>query len=545
MSRILTSRDILPLIRDGQTELELREGDNLTDLAREMLRDRGVRAVPARNPEVYAPDQPTAPGSLSNATRQSATQPDGQETRNVFVAQAALASNPKNTEPDPYDLVITGGICVVPEMGRIKANVCIRDGKIAALTTDRVRGKQEIDATGLYVLPGVIDPHTHLGLFVPFEQELESETRSAVLGGVTTIGTYFNQTGSYLPLIDRLEHQVNTISRVDMIPHLAIREDTQVSELAAYSQRGMNSFKVYMCGVPGLYPHQEDGFIIRVMERMAKLLPTADPILSVHCENTSICDFATEDMKDLRLETLSDWNLSHPNLAEGEAVIRAAYFSQKTGARTYIVHSSTKEAMEALHRIKHAKLSVETTSPYLCLDTDSDIGAYGKMLPPIREPESRDALWQGIRDGIIDTIGTDNTVMTAEEKRVSEGMRKAGAGYPTLGTHLASVLNEGIFRREISIEKLVPLITMNPAKIFHVYPRKGTIMPGSDADIVLVNLDIQRTVNPSELLSRSDFSLFQGKTLRAWPMATIKGGRILAWNGKLVDDTRRGNVLKH
>jgi dihydropyrimidinase len=139
-----------------------------------------------------------------------------------------------------------------------------------------------------------------------------------------------------------------------------------------------------MCGVPGLYPHQEDGFIVRIMERMTSLPPRANPILSVHCENTSICDFATEDMKELRLETLEDWNKSHPNLAEGEAVIRAAYFSQKTGARTYIVHSSTKEAMEALGRIKHGRLSVETTSPYLCLDTDSDIGAYGKMLPPIR-----------------------------------------------------------------------------------------------------------------------------------------------------------------
>ncbi|MPM39345.1 L-hydantoinase [bioreactor metagenome] len=346
-------------------------------------------------------------------------------------------------------------------------------------------------------------------------------------------------------MLDQLTGQVNAISHVDIIPHLAIRDDAQLRELPVYSQRGMNSYKVYLCGVPGLYPHQEDGFILRVMEQMSSLPPSANPILSVHCENASICEFATEERKNLRLETLSDWNRSHPNLAEGEAVIRTAYFSQKTGTRTYIVHSSTKEAMEALRRVRHEKLSVETTSPYLCLDTDSDIGAYGKMLPPIREPESRDALWQGIRDGIIDTIGTDNTVLTSEEKKVSEGMRGAAAGYPTLGTHLVSLLNEGVFHREIPLEKLVSLITMNPAKIFHVYPQKGTIMPGSDADLVLVDLNHQRMVKPSELLSRSDFSLFQGKTLRAWPMATIKGGRIVAWNGRLVDDTRGGSVLKH
>ena len=102
------------------------------------------------------------------------------------------------------------------------------------------------------------------------------------------------------------------------------------------------------------------------------------------------------------------------------------------GVRTYVVHSSTREAMEALAADRHPNLYVETTSPYLCLDTDSPIGAYGKMLPPIREPESRKALWDGIRSGLIDTIGTDNTVLTAGEKQVSSGMREAGAGYPTL-----------------------------------------------------------------------------------------------------------------
>lgn len=539
MSRFLTSRDIIPLIREGQTELKLHEGDNLTDLAGEMLRNRGVRVVRVQNSGAGSskPD--------NTGITQAATQTAFPEPYNASLLRPVTGSTIKAAGSDLYDIVITGGICVIPEMGCIRTNICIREGKIAALTTDYVRGKQEIDASGLYVLPGVIDPHTHLGLFVPFEQELESETRSAVLGGVTTIGTYFNQTGSYLPLMDRLINQVNVLSRVDMIPHFAIRDEDQIRELPAYSLRGMNSFKVYMCGVPGIYPSQEDGFILRVMERMKNLPPKANPILSVHCENASICDFATEDMKSLRMETLADWNQSHPNLAEGEAVMRAAYFSQKTGVRTYIVHISTKEAMEAIQRDKHAKLSVETTSPYLCLDTESDVGVYAKMLPPIREPESRDALWQGIRDGVIDTIGTDNTVMTSKEKLVSKGMRAAGAGYPTLGTHLVSVLNEGIFRREIPIEKLVPLMTMNPAKIFHVYPQKGTIMPGSDADIVLVNLDSQRKVNPAEMLSRSDFSLFQGKTLRAWPMATIKGGRVVAWNGKLVDDTCRGNVLKH
>ena len=217
----------------------------------------------------------------------------------------------------------------------------------------------------------------------------------------------------------------------------------------------------------------------------------------------------------------------------------------RAAARFCELNAGYRQSMEALAADKHPNLYVETTSPYLCLDTDSPIGAYGKMLPPIREPESRKALWDGIRSGLIDTIGTDNTVLTAGEKQVSSGMREAGAGYPTLGTHLVSVLDEGIYRQELPIEKLVPLMTMNPARIFGVYPRKGTILPGSDADLVLVDLRAARTVDPRQLLSRSDFSLFQGRTLRGWPVATIKGGHIAAWNGQLTDDLQRGQVLEH
>ena len=126
-----------------------------------------------------------------------------------------------------------------------------------------------------------------------------------------------------------------------------------------------------------------------------------------------------------------------------------------------------------------------------------------------------------------------------------DGMAKAGAGYPALATHLVSVLNEGFFRQEIPLEKLVPLMTRNPAKIFGIYPQKGTLLPGSDADLVLVDMNESRTADPAGLMSRSDFSLFQGKTLRAWPRGTIKGGRIAAWDGKLTDDIPSGRLLKH
>lgn len=397
----------------------------------------------------------------------------------------------------------------------------------------------------MFILPGIIDPHTHLGIFAPLKEELVSETRSAILGGITTIGTYFNIEGSYLPFLESLIPEVQSRSRVDIIPHLAIRSQDQLKEIKTYSQKGFNSYKVYMCGVPGVYPNQDDGFIVEVMQEMNKLPPWTNPLLSIHCENQDICDHFTQDWEKKELESLQDWNNTHPNFAEAEAVQRAAFLSKSLHARTYIVHASTKEAMSILKTQKHEKLYVETTSPYLCIDTDSDIGVYGKMLPPIRERLSREALWKSMNSHIIDTIGTDNTVLTAEEKNVKQGMKKAVPGYPTLGTHLASVLTEGVYKQEFSLESIIPLMTMNPAKIFGVYPKKGTIMPGSDADIVIIKMDSDWIVEPRKLLSRSDFSLFQNKRMRVKPMATIKEGHVVALNGKIIDEGLRGSVLKH
>ena len=180
----------------------------------------------------------------------------------------------------------------------MQTNVCVRNGKIAALTNERPSARRVIDVRGKYVFPGIIDPHTHLGLYAPLETELETETRSALLGGVTTIGTFFNHTGSYLPTIAKLSREIPQYSRINIIPHFTLRDDEQLRELPLYSARGMNSFKVYMCGVKGIYPHQDDGFIFDAMQRL-KALP-ADPVLCIHAENTYIVDRAEQRLLHLR-----------------------------------------------------------------------------------------------------------------------------------------------------------------------------------------------------------------------------------------------------
>lgn len=541
MRRIFTTDDVAGWIRAGKEEVALGPEDRLTELARETAVRRKLKIV--RRTEETAPPPP-APSAIP--AQAPPAPPPVAVARADSAAAAPVRRQPYSASPRAdYDLIVKNGTVVLPESGCLRVNVCVRDGRVAALTTQCPSARQEIDAAGLYVLPGIVDPHTHLGLFAPLEQELVTETRSAILGGITTIGTFFNQLGSYLPTLDLLEQKVPACSRVDMFPHLTLREEAQLRELPLYSARGMNSFKVYMCGIPGLFPKQEDGFILRAMELLKRL--DADPLLCIHAENESIVDYATADMDIPSIDTLEQWARSHPDLAEGEAVLRSACFAGRMDLRTYLVHISCRDSIAALRKIKHKRLFVETTSPYLSLDTsDPDVGVLGKMLPPFRTPESRQALWDAIRDGgIIDTIGTDNTTITSLEKQVSGGMGAAIAGYPAMGTHLVSVLNEGFFRQELPLDTLVPLMTMNPARLFGIYPQKGTLLPGSDADMVLVDMGSRRQVDPAQLASRSDFSIFQGKTLRAWPCGTVKGGEIAAWQGRLTDDRPCGRILKH
>ena len=547
--KFYTSNDISALLKTGAGEIFLEPGDRMTDIAKEIVQKHRIKVTfgtpPAEQVKI-AEDERAAEAETHIPARLgpiSQPQPFVPAPLAGVSAGAAVKRDFSAAAKPEFDLIIRNGTVVLPELGCIEANVCIRNGKVAALTTEKFNAAQEIDAKGLYVLPGIIDPHTHIGIFSSFDEEIVTETRSAILGGITTIGTFFNHTGSYLPTIDMLRKKVPAFSRVDMVPHFTLRDETQLAELPMYSGMGMNSYKVYMCGVPGIFPNQEDGFIVKAMKKLKEL--HADPLLCIHAENASIVDYATADMEAAGYRDLAGWGEAHPNLAEGEAVVRSAYFSKEIGLRTYIVHTSTKESIRELAKIKHEKLYVETTSPYLTLDTQSDAGVLGKMLPPFREPASRQALWEAIRAGLIDTIGTDNTTLTLQEKSASEGMMAAQAGYPAEATHLVSVLNEGFFKQEMKLEQLVPLMTMNPAKIYGIYPRKGTLMPGSDADVVLVDMNLSKTVDPAKLESRSDFSIFQGKVLRGWPCGTIKGGRIVAWNGQLTDDTGCGEVLRH
>lgn len=446
------------------------------------------------------------------------------------------------------DLAIENGSVVLPDNGVFQTNVYIKDGKIFSLGNDKsVRAKRTIDARGRYVLPGIIDPHVHLGLFAPLSTELATETRSALMGGVTTIGVHFGGPESHFRTFPQIMNEIGRTSYTDIIPHLVIGTEEQKKELGdCVRHLGITSFKVYMNGIPGMIPDVDDAFIMDVFEEMKR---SGKPcILCSHAENRDLVRRANALVRAEKGERASvqDWTDTHPAMAEEEAVMRLSFLAQQSGVPVYFVHMSSKEAIARLREIKpkNRLVHVETTSPYLSV-TKNNSGTYDiKMEPPFRGEADVEALWRAVDDGIIDTIGTDNVTQTRAEKNESGSMWDAIPGYPALETHLPVLLSEGVVKRGLPIEHLITHMTKKPAEIFGVYPRKGTLLPGSDADVAIVDLNLTREVSAGQLSSRSDFSIYEGKRVTGWPVMTIKGGNVMVENGIFVGGPSTGSCLQ-
>lgn len=425
-------------------------------------------------------------------------------------------------------LLLKGGHCILPQQGLVPLDVKIRDGTIDSIGESLSDPQAQIaDVRGRIVMPGAIDPHVHLGLFTDFDTELVTETRSALLNGVTTLGLYLGGQESYLGKLDGVISKIENSSFCDIFIHLVILNRKQMEEVPVYHSRyGITSFKTYLCGIPGLIPEVEDDFLLDLMEKVSALGPGAT--LNIHAENYRMVQRATERLKKAKpfCESLADWEASHPAIAEAEAIQRAAFLSRETGARIYVVHVSSEEGIQAARDLKPKtkNLFFETTSPYLTLDLEQDIDLLCKMVPPIRRRKDQKALWEGLADDTLDTIGSDHTPMSSAQKKTSVNLWEVPPGYPAVGTHLPSLLDHAP-RNGLPLTKLVEKMCASPATIFGLYPRKGTLLPGSDADLVIVDPSLKKEATPQAAASRSDYCLHQGKALKGWPVGVIKSGQ--------------------
>jgi dihydroorotase-like cyclic amidohydrolase len=438
---------------------------------------------------------------------------------------------------EKLDLVVRNGTLVIPGVGRLKADIGIAGDKIALIGGNLTQPAEEVyDAAGRTVLPGIFDPHIHIGNEQPFESEAETETRAAILGGVTTVGIFLRSLeDSYFQHLPAFRRAMDERSYVDSVFHPQIFTEEQIEEIPGYAEQfGIRSFKFYMSGIPGIVKSVSDDVLLQGFRTVASL--GQDAVACVHCETGALVDRARSELKARKPEgTLIDWEDAHPAVAEALAIQTAAYLARIAGAHLYVVHLSSRHGLEVVRAARRAgmRFTVETTTPYLGINSSDPNGFLAKMVPPVRTPEHQAALWEGMLEGSINTVGTDNTSRALATKKPEAGLHGSRPGLPALGTHLPALLHYGR-ERGVPLEVLIERATRSPARVYGIYPKKGTIAVGSDADLVVVDLDLERVVRADELGGMSDFSPFEGKRLRGWPAATIKGGKVVARDGRIV-----------
>jgi dihydropyrimidinase len=311
-----------------------------------------------------------------------------------------------------------------------------------------------------------------------------------------------------------------------------------VSEIAEYVQKGASSFKFYLGykgsekalkrGAVGI----DDGLIYASFLEIAKAGPPA--IACVHAENEEVIHFFENKIQDKQKMRFIDWANSRPNFSEAESVSRACYLAGNAKSPLYLCHVSAKESLEMVRKMgSTSPLYVETCVHYLTLSKEEGNkreGAVAKVIPPLREKESVEALWRGIDQGWVHTIGTDHIALKKEKKMdVWEG----DPGFPGVETLLPLVLTQAM-QRNIALQKIARVCSMNPAQIFGLYPTKGTIRPGADADIVIVELEKPYRIKSNRLHSKGDFSPFEGMEVNARVEATwLRGNLVYQAGGEL------------
>lgn len=447
-----------------------------------------------------------------------------------------------------FDTVITSGTVVIPRQGLVEASVAIKDGKIAGLfsPSETLEADDVIDARGLVLLPGLIDPHMHLGFVGLPLTDVATETRSASIGGVTTILNYVLKPGPYdEPFREFVDH-IERLAYVDMGIHLGIFSPQHIADLEHYiHDLGVSSFKFFMSfkgeeGAKRGVGTTDDGLLYQLLSTLVRY-PGA--MANVHAENVEVIWRFEERVRQQGLDGLAAHNLARPGFAEADDVTTACYFGQVTGAPIYFVHLSSREAADAVRRYRGSgKVFVETTPHYLSLTVDSACGLLAKVNPPVRTQDDVEALWDAVREGVVDTIGNDHAARMRNEK---EGdVWSAGAAFPGVATMLSILLNEGFHKRGVSLPRIAELTSYNTARIFNLYPRKGTIQVGSDADIAIVDVNREMTVSPDYLQSRADFSPWEGWNLKGWTVRTLVRGQTVMKDGQITGSEGYGIYLR-
>lgn len=439
-----------------------------------------------------------------------------------------------------FDLRLSGGRAVLPGIGPTAVDIGVSQGRIAALLAPGASGDAEetVDVTGRMILPGAIDAHVHLGqdITVPkTEQDVAAETASAAAGGVTSLLAYLMSPDSYERSFRPAVELMGAHSHTDFGFHFCVVTRAQLEAIPRYVREfGVSSFKFFMNfrGEEGAYlglPGNDDGFLYDLLRITAENGAMVDP----HAENIELIWRLREEVNRTADAGLADWNRTRPPFVEAEAERRAAYLASVAGASVYAVHVTSAAALEALsaQRRDYPNIFVETCPHYLTLDIDSDLGPRAKVNPPLRTRADREALWAAVADGRVDVIGSDHVPRHFSAK--DKDIWSASAGFPGTGTLLPLLISEGHLRRGLPWSRIAELTSTRPAQLFGLYPRKGAIAPGSDADLAVINLDEGYRVDAAADPSGSGYSVWQDWAVDCRVEHTLLRGQFAVRSGEL------------
>lgn len=430
----------------------------------------------------------------------------------------------------------------------VRQDVLVQDGRIAALLAPETPlpahvAVRRID--GLHVFPGLVEAHMHFG-FGEKITEYETETAHAAVGGFTTVLAYFLNNEAYGDVYRREQGYARPRAHTDYGFHFSTASELHVEELPSYvKDYGVTSFKYFMNfkGEEGRYlglDGTDDGFFNALLERAAGI---GGVTLVCHTENIEIVNRLRNAQLDRGLDNLRQWEAIKPPITEAEACIRAMFLAEQAGATIYIPHMSSKLGLDEVRRWRqrYDRVHVETCPHYLTHTSDMDLGGMGKANPPFRSKAEQDALWEGLFDGSIDVVASDHCPRKRATK--DKSLWLASQGFPGTATILPVLLHEGFHKRGLSLQRICQLVAGNPARIFGVDHRKGALRPGMDADIALVDLNLERTVRHEDLLSYSDYSIYDGWTFKGWAVETILRGKTVMQGGKLTGTPGDGRYL--
>ncbi len=452
------------------------------------------------------------------------------------------------------DLVIRNGQVVdsISSLPPQAADLAIDRGKICALAKPGqlpFEAARVIDASGLYVFPGMIDPHVHINSRVAGSMRggFELTSLAAIHGGNTT---FFDFTaparGADLLLsIDQQRQEADGAVFSDYCLHggispMELKELRQIEEAI---RRGFPSFKSYMLSSRGR-PEIEDGLLLALLEVCAR----HGALMGIHAENGRLISYFSQRLLQEGKSGIRYFAASRPNICEFEAVQRVIAMARETGAAIYFYHISSAEGAEAVRRARREGLPIYgETCPHYLLFTDEvyaeERGFLFNRVPPVRSQRDQDTLWEALADSTFSCIGTDDVATTLALKKTpppGPDFTDLPGGMPQVETRLAILHHEGVVKGRISLNRLIYLLSTGPARVFGLYPQKGAIAVGSDADLVFFDPNREKTIRASELHSGTDYTIFEGWKVKGWPVMTLLRGQVIIDNGTLVNKVAQG-----